>query len=84
MKKKLTFAIAFLTLTTTFATLPTTISRTLKWSETPLAHIENEVVQFQIQHFEGSSYSEMHPSLPYYSERFEINSPGNINIQLTW
>lgn len=82
MKNILTFAIAFFTLTTTFANLPTTITRTLEWSAKPLVHKFDGVEKFTIQHFDNAVYNETHPSLPYYSERFSVNSPGTVNVEL--
>jgi hypothetical protein len=82
MKNILTFAIAFFTLTSTFANLPTTITRTLNWSAKPLVHQFDGVEKFTIQNFDKAVYNESHPSLPYFSERFKVNSPGTINVEL--
>ena len=82
MKNKLTFVIALFTLTSTFANLPTTITRTLQWSAEPLVHQFDEIELFKIEHFEGAVYNEKHPSLPYFSERFAVNSPGDFSVEI--
>ena len=82
MKKILTFCFIISTLSLAFANPPSKMSRTLKWKSSPIIHHFNETSSFEIYNFEGASYRETHPSLPYFTERFLLNSPGQISVQL--
>lgn len=80
MKKILTSLIAILSLSFTFANPLTTILRNLDWEENPYVYEEEIYNGLKVWQFEGAVYDEMHPSLPYYSERFPLNSFGQINV----
>ncbi len=82
MKKLLTCLLLFASLTTAFATPPTTIKKTLSWEEKPVIHSAEGSESFEIWQFEGAVYDADHPSLPYFSERFPVNSNGRLSVEI--
>ncbi|MEM1323278.1 MAG: type IX secretion system sortase PorU [Bacteroidota bacterium] len=66
----------------TYADPPTVIKKQLNWEAEPIIHSPTGNFALEIYSFEGALYNESHPSLPYYSERFPLSSPGQLRYQL--
>lgn len=83
MKKLGTSIAALLAFTFAFANPPTTITRTLEWSEETAVTPFEEEDQVFISHFEGAKYDEAHPTLPYYIERIALSGNQQVKATLT-
>jgi hypothetical protein len=83
MKKLLTYLIASMALSFTFANPPTSIQKNLQWREKPYVHSAEGSESFQIYAFEGAVYNEDHPSLPYFTERFPLSAYSDVQAVFT-
>jgi hypothetical protein len=83
MKKLGTTIAALFTLVVSFANLPVKVERTLKWSEESRVYPYENGDPVYVLRFEGAVYDEEHPALPYFSERFRLDSYGEFTAILT-
>jgi len=65
-----------------WAQRPFNIQKNLNWSPTPVIHNPTGNFEKQLWTFEDSYANPKHPSLPVFSERFEVTSNGEINVEL--
>ncbi len=65
-----------------WAQRPFTIQKKLNWSPSPIIHNPTGNFEKQLWTFEDSYANPKHPTLPVFSERFEVNNNGQINVEL--
>ncbi len=82
MKKLLTSAVLFFSIIALYANSPTIIEKTLNWSEKPVIHAIEGSPSFEIWKFTDAVYSDDHPSLPYFLERFPVDGYGQVKVTL--
>ncbi len=61
---------------------PFIIQKKLNWSPSPIIHNPTGNFEKQLWTFEDSYANPKHPTLPVFSERFEVTGNGEINIEL--
>lgn len=83
MKKLGTSFLALFSIALAFANPPSQIERTLRWSETTLVYPYENSEPVYVLRFEGGVYEEDHPTLPYFSERFRLDSYGEFTAIFT-
>lgn len=82
MKNSLLLLAFSLTFSTVFAQ-NINISKVLDWQEAPVIHNPTGNFPTEIWKFTNASYSDVHPSLPLFSERAAIRSNGKVTATLT-
>ena len=65
-----------------WAQRPFTIQKKLNWSTSPIIHNPTGNFEKQLWTFEDSYANPKHPTLPVFSERFEVTNKGQINVEL--
>ena len=83
MKKSGTSIAALFIVVFAMANPPSRIERTLMWSEETLVYPFENSDPVYVLRFEGGIYDEDHPTLPYFSERFRLESYGDFTAVFT-
>jgi len=65
-----------------WAQRPFTIQKKLEWSSSPVIHNPTGNFEKQLWSFKDSYANPKHPTLPVFSERFEVINNGTINVEL--
>lgn len=79
MKNLWTTAIGILAFATTFANPPATISKTLTWQKETTVQLAEDSEPLTIWRFKDAVYNEQHPSLPYFSQRYKLDSYSQVS-----
>ncbi|MFT7606949.1 MAG: hypothetical protein ACI8VT_004552, partial [Saprospiraceae bacterium] len=74
--------ILLITFSTGFTNTSIRISKTINWQDSPIIHNPTDNFPLKIWAFEGATYSDMHPSLPLFSERSAVSSYGKATARL--
>lgn len=79
MKKSGTFVLALFTFTFAFANPPSIIKRTLNWQEETMVYPYEGSDPVFMMRFDEATYREQAPTLPLFSERFRLDSYGELS-----
>lgn len=83
MKQTLTLILSLAVVQLLWAGGTTTIQRTLIWADNPTIYtLEDGTPIQEIWQFEGAVFKDAHPSLPYFSYRFPVSGPGNLQVEI--
>lgn len=82
MKKLLLLSSALTFLVVGSVHSQTLLRHTFEWSDTPITYRVGDQV-FEQWSFPEAKFGDAAPSLPYWNERFRVNGPGQLEVQVT-
>ncbi len=81
MKNSLLLFLLLAVFSTSFAQT-STVSKVINWQDAPIIHNPTGNFPTNIWNFEDALYSDVHPSLPLFSGRIQVNSFGKVTARL--